>query len=727
MPPPVLKAHGRVPSACHPAQLTEKLRRSVTGHDFNRDENATNSARASQAVEQLEPVKDTGFSPYITSAISTRALAPEGCFSGTSLKSTPSPRPAKPAILFLTLALALATISHAQAPTPPQSSPTAPPAPASSDSKQPRNSDRRHAAKLYLAASKLFMDEHFEDAMRSYQQAATLDPSNTNYRLAIDVARAHAVTALIQSAAKARLRGDAASARAALARALELDPKSIEATQHLYELGDDAARQQPQQLYVQQAAAPGDAPALAPSPGLHSFHLRAGQLQIVQQVFKAYGIDASADDSVQSLPARLDIDDASFNEAAHALGLVTNTFYVPLDAHHVLVARDTRANRQEFTPLEMETVYLSGLKPEEITEISTLAKQVFNVQQVTPEPGAHTLTIRAPRETVAAFNTTIRQLLDGHSQVLLDIHLIQIAHTSSRNTGVTPPQSFTAYNLYAQEQSILSANKTLVDEIISQGLASPGDTLTILGILLASGQVSSSLFSNGLAAFGGGITQSALAPTPATLNLSLNSSETRELDQIQLRLGDGEAGTLKEGERYPIQTSSFSSLSSSSSTIAGLTGAGTSAALSSLLSSLENSVPSVPQVEYQDLGLTLKATANVMRNSDVALTLDLKITALSGSAINGNPILNSRAYSGVVTIKQGEAVMVASELDKSESRNISGTPGLSEIPGLNDITNKDTEKNYATLLIVITPHVIRGTQASGHSPMMRVEKSTAAQ
>jgi Flp pilus assembly secretin CpaC len=266
-----------------------------------------------------------------------------------------------------------------------------------------------------------------------------------------------------------------------------------------------------------------------------------------------------------------------------------------------------------------------------------------------------------------------------------------------------------------------------VDEIISQGLASPGDTLTILGILLASGQVSSSLFSNGLAAFGGGITQSALAPTPATLNLSLNSSETRELDQIQLRLGDGEAGTLKEGERYPIQTSSFSSLSSSSSTIAGLTGAGTSAALSSLLSSLENSVPSVPQVEYQDLGLTLKATANVMRNSDVALTLDLKITALSGSAINGNPILNSRAYSGVVTIKQGEAVMVASELDKSESRNISGTPGLSEIPGLNDITNKDTEKNYATLLIVITPHVIRGTQASGHSPMMRVEKSTAAQ
>jgi Flp pilus assembly secretin CpaC len=42
------------------------------------------------------------------------------------------------------------------------------------------------------------------------------------------------------------------------------------------------------------------------------------------------------------------------------------------------------------------------------------------------------------------------------------------------------------------------------------------------------------------------------------------------------------------------------------------------------------------------------------------------------------------------------------------------------------LTGKDTQKNYATLLIVITPHVIRGTQTAGRSPMIRVEKSTPA-
>ena len=180
------------------------------------------------------------------------------------------------------------------------------------------------------------------------------------------------------------------------------------------------------------------------------------------------------------------------------------------------------------------------------------------------------------------------------------------------------------------------------------------------------------------------------------------------------------------GTRYPIQTSSFSSLSPNLPNIPGLTGAGTSGSLSSLLGSLGGSVPNVPQVEYQDLGLSLKATPKVMRNDDVALNIDMKIDALSGSSINGNPILNSRAYTGVITLRKDEGVAILSELDKSEMRAISGLPGLSEIPGLNDITEKDVDKSSSTLLVVMTPHVLRGTQASGHSTMMRVERTTAA-
>ena len=587
--------------------------------------------------------------------------------------------------------------------------------------------DRRRAAKLFIEATRLFEKQQFDAAMRDYEQAAALDPESANYSGAAKVARSHAVTELIQVAAKARLGADSAAERAALQRASELDPQNLQVAQHLNQMADDALAAQTKPIYEQGANSLGEAPALEPIAAKHSFHLRADRRQLLQTVFHSYGIEAAVDQSVSGAPVKLDLDDASFEEATQAAGMVTTTFMVPLDAHRVLVARDTRENRTQFMRQELETIYLGGLTSAEMTEIGNLAKNVFQAQQVAVDPSAGTLTVRAATSTLNAFNGTLRRLLDGRSQVLLEVRLIQLAHANQRNTGVQPPQQMTAFNVYAEEQAILNANQALVQEIISSGLAAPGDTLAILGILLASGQVSGSIFQNGIALFGGGLTLSGLSPGPATLNLSLNSSDSRELDQIQLRLGDGEEGTLKSGLRYPITTSSFSNLGTSGLNIPGLTTAGSSSSLSSLLASLGGSQTSIPQVEYQDLGLTLKATPRVIRSGEVALTMDMKITALAGSSVNGVPVLNNRSYSGAVTVKEGAGVVLVSQVDKEESRALSGLPGVTEIPGLNNVTEKNTQKNFATLVIIITPHVIRGTQAAGRSPMMRVERGRTSQ
>ena len=108
--------------------------------------------------------------------------------------------------------------------------------------------------------------------------------------------------------------------------------------------------------------------------------------------------------------------------------------------------------------------------------------------------------------------------------------------------------------------------------------------------------------------------------------------------------------------------------------------------------------------------------------NDVALTLDLKIVALGGSTSDGNPILDNRSYSGVVTVRKDTGVVLVSELDKSETRAISGLPEISEIPGLNSVSDNTKDTNSSTLVVILTPHVVRGTQAAGHSPMMRIER-----
>jgi type II secretory pathway component HofQ len=208
------------------------------------------------------------------------------------------------------------------------------------------------------------------------------------------------------------------------------------------------------------------------------------------------------------------------------------------------------------------------------------------------------------------------------------------------------------------------------------------------------------------------------------MNLNVNSSDSRQLDRIQLRLADGEAGTLRLGSRYPIQTSTYSS-SYSSSSISGLTTSGTSSALSALLSSTNSSTSSLtPQIEYQDLGFTLKATPNVMRNGRVALSLTLKIDDLSGTTLNGNPILNSRSYEGIIQVKEGDAAVIAGELDKSELGSISGTPGVDEIPGLSSTADHDKKRSSSTLVVVVTPHVVRSPISAGHTPALRIDRGS---
>ena len=58
---------------------------------------------------------------------------------------------------------------------------------------------------------------------------------------------------------------------------------------------------------------------LAPVAGSTAFTCTPTSARSIQQVFKAYGIEATLDESVTPAQVRLDVDDASFEEAMRAL------------------------------------------------------------------------------------------------------------------------------------------------------------------------------------------------------------------------------------------------------------------------------------------------------------------------------------------------------------------------------------------------------------------------
>jgi general secretion pathway protein D len=122
--------------------------------------------------------------------------------------------------------------------------------------------------------------------------------------------------------------------------------------------------------------------------------------------------------------------------------------------------------------------------------------------------------------------------------------------------------------------------------------------------------------------------------------------------------------------------------------------------------------PAFPSFQYQDLGLVLKATPHVHSgSSDISLLLDLQLSTLGATSLNGIPLLSNRQYTGAITLKEGQTAVVAGMVSRSEQRVLSGLPGLGRIPVLGRLTsNQDTDHTLDELVIVITPRLARRAQ-----------------
>lgn len=585
--------------------------------------------------------------------------------------------------------------------------------------KEPTQKQRREADDAYLEGAKLVDRGDLAGAEERFAAAARLNPTNADYIQAVALAREHRVTDLVHQAGSAQLLGHPHKAQELLAEAQRLGPTNPLVTQHLDRAAADVSLKTSigvpeasvNSLWRRSAMSIAGPVTLLPADSRQTFQIRADARETIRQVLSRYGIQAYFDESVESKGLRFDLDDVTYDQASSVLFEMTGAFAVPLDAHSVLIAKDSTENRQRLERQLEETIYLPGLTTAQMNELGTMVRSVFDLKQTSIQTGSGSIALRAPEDTLTAVNMTLADLVDGGAEVVLEMRLYTVDLTRQRNIGVQLPQQIGVYNVESEARNLVSSNQDLVNQAIAQGLV-PADAsdITIALALISSGLVSSTLLSNTIGFFGGGLTATGVtANASTTFNLALNSSDTRAMDTIQLRLSDRESGTFKSGTRYPLVTSTYTTGSATgTSALAGTTINGVSA--SSLLNQYLGSASAltIPQIQYQDLGLTLKATPTVQRSGLVRMGLDLKIDALSGGSINNLPILVNRQYTSEVTVKDGETTLIASTLSRSEAAAINGLPGLSELPGFQTATgNKTTETDSSELVLLITPRIVR--------------------
>lgn len=561
----------------------------------------------------------------------------------------------------------------------------------------PSRQDLKDARTAFAHGLKLQQNSP-ESAYEEFERAARLAPRNVEYITARELTRQQLVSRYLQRGNTELESGKQIEALADFRSALQLDPSNEFAQQRLRDaVGETTAANAAGISIIEQS------PELRLAPNDHhaGFHFRGDNRELLNTIARTYRVSAQIEDTVTAKHVTFDIDDVDFYQAMNAVGQVTKTFWVPLDYRQMLIAPDTPENRRQYEHFGLRVFYVpaGSASPSALNDVMNALRNLFEIRFVTPNVAASTLSARAPQRVLDAATLFLEGLDGSRPQVMLDIYVYQISYAMTRDMGVHIPDQFQLFNIPAGALAALGGQN--VQQLINQLIASGGinqansqAVSALLAQLQGQGQ-QNSIFSQPLATFGGGKTLSGVSLDQLSAQLSLNQSWVKTLDHASLRAAQAGDATFRLGSRFPVLNATFAPIFNTS-------------AISQVIQN--NSFQTFPSVNYEDLGLTIKAKPAITSGSDVGLQLELNLRALTGEAVNGVPVIGNREYKGSINLFDGEPAVVAGEVDHTESLAMSGIPGLGEIPGLNKITTTNTKQiNDDELLVVITPHIINRT------------------
>ncbi len=561
----------------------------------------------------------------------------------------------------------------------------------------PSLKDLKSARQAFKRGLKLEKVQNFDRAFDEFEQAARLVPMSAEYLAAREMTREHLASVHLERGSTELLAGRRAEALADFRAALELDPQNEFAQQRLQDvLGPPP---QTNSSGPPQVVAKSDNLAIKSQPGfaaLHDIHYRGDSRGLLEAVAASYGLTVVFDDSFPSRRVRLDLDQADLATAIRAASEITKSFTVPLESGVLFAALDSLDNHRAFDHMGLRSFYVPGAtSPSDLNEVMNALRSLFEFKFVSLNSASSIITVRGPIVALEAATRFMSQLGAPQPEVLLDVQILEVDHTYASNIGLHVPNQFNLYNISAAALAAAAGVGTgdLINQLISSGGINQAGNTSIAALLAQLQGQGNSIFSQPLATFGGGLTLTGISLGQLAAVFSLNESSVTTLQHVELRASQSKEATFKVGSRFPVLNASFSPISNSS-------------AIAGVLKNQTYTAP-FPSVNYEDIGLTLKAKPTVHRNSDVGLEVSVQFRALGGASVNSVPIINNREFTGGVLLKNGEPAAIAGIVSSSDQRSLSGFPTFAQIPGFGFLASQHSHSEADNeLMILITPHVV---------------------
>lgn len=545
-------------------------------------------------------------------------------------------------------------------------------------------SHQERASKLYKQGQAAEAKDDIEAAYTYYSQAYQEKPTDLAYKTAWERTRFTVASIHVKKGETLRDQGDVTGALTEFLRALQIDPSNelaqqeIRATRNKENAKPQVDHETPVPDAIESEMGEMGGPIqLKPiSDEPLTLHMTEDSKVIYQTVGKAAGINVLFDPEYTSKRIQVDLANTNLYDALRIVGVVSNTFWRAITPNTIFVAQDTRSKRSELDEEAVQTFYLTNVSQQnDFTDIQTALRNMFQTAKIYGVASQNAIIMRGTPDELLLAQKLIDDLDKAKPEVVVDVAVLEVARNYERNIGIQLPQTATI-NFQASNFNNQNTTSSTTGSSTTNGTTGTTNTNTSNGLTL-----------NDFAHLNG--TNFAVTIGQATANLLLTDSHTHILQNPRIRASDGQEASLKIGERIPIATGSYQ------------TGAATA-----IVSSLVNT-----QFQYQDVGVNIKVKPTVHYDRDVTLKLTIEVTSQNGSTNIGGitePIITQRTVDQTIRLKEGEVNLLGGILQRQTTNNLSGTPGLANLPilkyvfGSNDKTIQDDE-----IVFMLTPHVVR--------------------
>src|SRR6202521_4527850 len=520
----------------------------------------------------------------------------------------------------------------------------------------PTYSDQAKAA--YNRGVRAESQNQTDAAYEAYKEAYALKPKDPGYMSAYLRLRASAAA---EHGRKGQLLRDSLKLEEALVefqRAAEIDRSNLGAQEEMSRTATMLKKQaqagvaatptaeSPLSKMMEEVEGPVDLEPFSDTP--LTLRMTTTADNVYKTIGKLAGINVLFDLDYKPQRINIELDDVPLREALRMVAMQSKTFWRPISTKAIFVASEGR--RKDFEDNVMTTFYLRNAStPNELQEVVNTLKGILDISRVQVNPTHSAITLRGTPDQMVLAQKLVSDIDKPKAEVVIDIAVLQISRDQLRTLGTTVPTTFSI---------------------------APPSSLTIQSI--------SHLASKNFA----------LAIPGASVTTLMSDSNTKVLQNPEIRVLDQEKATLKIGDRVPIATGSFQAGG-------GVSGGG--------ISPLVNT-----QFQYLDVGVNIDIAPHIHSNREVTLKMVLEVSSVTGSQNIGGinqPTIGQRRIEHETRLEDGEINLVGGILTDEETRSISGYPWLAKIPLLKYLFGQENKDRRETeIVFAITTHIVRAEE-----------------